>query len=106
MPAYVVATLNVTNPEPYRRYASVTPEVIARHGGRFLTRGGAIEVLEGAGAPQRMVLIEFPDAEAARAFYGDPLYQEAAIYRREGSENGLFLLQEGVPDSTAPDPDL
>lgn len=106
MPAYVVVTLCVTDAEKYRRYTAVTPSIVARHGGRFLTRGAPVEVLEGQGAPQRLVLVEFPDARAARAFYDDPEYQEISVYRREGSADALILLQAGASGDAAPDPGI
>ena len=96
MPAYVVATMTVEDPATYRRYTDRTPAIVARHGGRFLTRGTPVETLEGEPFTDRLVIVEFPDARAARAFYDDPLYQELSVWRREGSEGGRMLLQDGA----------
>ena len=44
-------------------------ESVARHGGRFIVRGGEMEVLEGDWDTRRIVVIEFPDMAAARGWY-------------------------------------
>jgi len=106
MPAYVVATMTIEDPDTYRRYTARTPAIVARHGGRFLTRGDTVETLEGETFGQRMVLLEFPDATAARTFYNDPEYQEVSGFRRAGASGGRMILQESRADTAAPDPKL
>ena len=61
MPAYLYATLDVTDPAAYEQYRQKVPALIAAHGGRYLVRGGATEVLEGNAQPLRQVILEFPD---------------------------------------------
>ena len=67
-PAYLAAEIEVTDPGTYARYRALVPDVIAAHGGRFLVLGGAVEAKEGAPSAGRVVVIEFPDMEAARRF--------------------------------------
>lgn len=50
---------------------------VERHGGRFLARGGATVVLEEDRDPERVVIIEFPSVDAARAWYESDDYREA-----------------------------
>lgn len=77
--------------------------MIAKHGGRFPVRGGVVESLEGPTFGDRMVVVEFPSMEAAKAMYDSPEYQAAAIHRHASSE-ATFLLAEGAPnDGVAPD---
>ncbi len=59
----------------------MAPPSIRQYGGRYLTRGGASEVLEGDWTPQRLVLLEFPSMDEARAFYRSPEYAEALALR-------------------------
>ena len=68
---YVIARIDVTDPERYARYTAVTPALAARHGGRFIVRGGRFEAKEGT-ARARNAVIEFPDYASALAFYDDP----------------------------------
>jgi uncharacterized protein (DUF1330 family) len=98
--AYLICTVRVDDPETYKLYTARTPALIAKHGGRFLVRGGPVETLEGAAFEDRMVVIEFPSMEAARALYTSPEYQAAMIHRRASSQ-ATFLLAEGAPDGDA-----
>lgn len=88
-----------------RKYTALTPPIVARHGGKFLTRGDEVTTHEGETFTERMVLIEFPDRAAAEAWYNDPAYQSASEYRRAAS-TGRMILQEGSADTAAPDPKI
>jgi uncharacterized protein (DUF1330 family) len=96
MPAYIIGEVDITDPETYKRYTAQTPGVIARHGGRFIVRGGNGEALEGA-TPKRIVVIEFPDRAAAKRFYGSPEYQEILKIRLGASQGRLFLVDGTDP---------
>ena len=95
MPAYVVVDVTVEDPATYERYKSLTPGSLAPYGGRFLVRGGTTETLEGSWDPQRIVILEFPDVEAARAWWASPEYAEARALR-QASARTQMLLVEGV----------
>ena len=95
MPAYVIAVVDVTNPERYRDYTARTPDSIARHGGRWVVRGGSTRVLEGDWDPGRIVVIEFPSVEAALGWFESDDYQELAAIRRDAS-TARILVAEGV----------
>jgi uncharacterized protein (DUF1330 family) len=95
MPAYVIAEIEVADPEAYAPYRARTPDVVAAHGGRFLVRGGAVEPLEGDPPVGRIVVIEFPDLEAARRFYASPEYRAILPLRQAASQGRLYLV-EGV----------
>jgi uncharacterized protein (DUF1330 family) len=94
MPAYVIAEIEVTDPEAYTPYRAQVPDLIAAHGGRYLVRGGAVEPREGD-PPDRVVVIEFPDMAAARRFYDSPDYQ-AILPLRQAASRGRLYLVEGV----------
>ncbi|MCA8928928.1 MAG: DUF1330 domain-containing protein [Alphaproteobacteria bacterium] len=97
MPAYVIARVNVTDPDQYAKYRAVTPGCIAAFGGEFVVRGGAMETLEGPQEDRRMVVIRFDSMEKARAFYESEAYQAAIQLRQPASEAQLVLL-EGCAD--------
>ena len=101
MTAYIVAQVDVTDRETYTRYTDRTPALVARHGGRFLTRGTPVAALEGPAFDGRMVILEFPSLAAIEAFYADPDYAEARAFRTAAS-SGRFLVQEGVADNANP----
>lgn len=95
MPAYIYADIEVTDPAAYEVYRQQVPALIAAHGGRYLVRGGAVEVLEGDRTPRRQVILEFPDMAALKTFYTSPGYQ-ALIAIRQGASFGSLLAIEGV----------
>jgi uncharacterized protein (DUF1330 family) len=95
MTAYLIARIEVHDPEGYEAYKARTPAIIAKFGGRFLVRGGALETLEGEESVGRLVLVEFPDMDAARGFYNSAEYQ-AAIRIREPASKGQFVIVEGI----------
>jgi uncharacterized protein (DUF1330 family) len=95
MSAYLHASIEVTDPEVYEEYRRRAPAVIAAHGGRYLVRGGTVTALEGGAAPQRQVILEFPDMAHLQAFYNSPEYQ-ALIPIRQRASSGRLVAIEGV----------
>jgi uncharacterized protein (DUF1330 family) len=93
--AYVIADVDVSDPERYKEYTAHTPDSVAGYGGRFVVRGGPCDVLEGEWQPGRVVVIEFPDREAALSWFHSPGYQELAQVRRKASTAGILLV-DGV----------
>ena len=100
MAAYLIALVDVKDPEAYRACVARSPAVIAKYDGRFLARGGQSVSLEGDAVAGRIVLIEFPSLEHAKAFYDSPEYQEAKLLR-EGAAVGRFFAVQGVDQSAA-----
>ncbi|ODS96207.1 MAG: hypothetical protein ABS56_14210 [Lautropia sp. SCN 69-89] len=96
MPAYVIADIKVTDPEKYKQYMALSPTAIEAAGGRFLVRGGQHEVFEGNWQPNRMVMVEFPDLAAARAFYDSARYREARARRAGATEFFNMVVVQGV----------
>jgi len=97
MKAYVVANIDVTNPEGYEEYKGAAAASIAQYGGRYIVRGGRTEVLDGDVNPKRIALIEFPDFETAKRWHRSPEYQAALPKRLQNSVSSAVLV-EGVPD--------
>ena len=95
MAAYLIADIEVTDPHAYEEYRSLVPAIIAAYGGRYLARGGRIEMLEGNAAPHRFVVLEFPNMAQLRAFYDSPEYQPLVELRQRASRSTLFAI-EGV----------
>jgi uncharacterized protein (DUF1330 family) len=95
MPAYVIADVQVTDPAGYEPYRPLAAASIARFGGRFVVRGSAADLLEGAPAPQRVVVIEFPDADTARRWYYSDEYQQA-LKIRQANSTGRVILVDGT----------
>lgn len=95
MSAYVLAIVDIKDPVRYEAYRQMVTPTITAFGGRFIVRGGAIDVLEGAWAPRRVVVLEFPSVERAKAWWSSPEYSEAKAIRQATSEGTLIVI-EGV----------
>jgi uncharacterized protein (DUF1330 family) len=93
MPAYVIADVQVTDPAGYEPYRPLAGASVARFGGRFVVRGGKADLFEGAPVPERIVVIEFPDAETARRWYHSDEYQQAMKIRQAHSTARVILVE-------------
>ena len=95
MPAYVIADIEVHDPDAYKEYASRVQATLDPFEGRFLVRGGPSETLEGGWQPKRVVVLQFPSAGHARGWYESPDYVKALEIRHRAS-SGSLILAEGV----------
>ena len=96
MPAYVIADVrDVRDADTLVEYRRRNTDSVARHGGRFIVRGGDFAVLEGEWPTVRMVVVEFPDLASARGWYESEDYAPLKAMRQEASATNIILL-EGV----------
>ena len=93
MPAYVFANIEVTDPVLYEEYRKRVPATIAQYGGRYIARGGAAESLEGGYVPKRVVILEFPSMERAKAWWDSPEYRPLRALRQRASRGDLLLVE-------------
>jgi uncharacterized protein (DUF1330 family) len=93
MTAYLIADLEVTDPVGYEEYKKRVPAVIAAHGGRYLARGGASDVLEGTWRPKRTAIIEFPSLASMKAFWDSPEYQPLRAMRERSAKSNLVVIE-------------
>lgn len=96
MAGYVVAEVEVTDAATYEQYRGLVPATVAKYGGKFLVRGGAIEVKEGGWQPKRFVVLEFPSLDQARKWYASPEYAPALALRLKAARSKVLLV-EGAP---------
>jgi uncharacterized protein (DUF1330 family) len=97
MPAYVVVQIAIDDPVDYERYKELAPPSIAAYGGRYVVRGGHNEVLEGTWQPARLVVLEFPTMERARAWWGSPEYAAAKALRQRCAQTEMLLIEGSAP---------
>lgn len=94
---YALVLLDVLDPGEYAEYAAAATVIEARYGGTALVAGEAEEVLEGNWPAERVVVLEFPSIDMARAWYRDPEYQSLIPSRGQATVSRL-LLMEGFAD--------
>jgi uncharacterized protein (DUF1330 family) len=96
MPAYFIAEHTITDPAKFEEYRAKVGPIIAKHGGRYITRPGSHVILEKETAvwqPERVVIIEFPDMAALNAWYRSPEYQPLIPLRRTAAKDMLITLE-------------
>ena len=95
MTAYVLIDLDVHDPEGFATYRTDVPALIAKHGGKYLVRGGKFEVLEGEWQPNRLVVLQFPDRQAIHNFFDDPDYSDLKALRQRVSDS-VIIAVDGI----------
>jgi uncharacterized protein (DUF1330 family) len=96
VPSYVIVNVTIRDRESYERYKQLAAEAVAAYGGRYLVRGGATETLEGTWRMARLVILEFPSVERARAWWASREYGPAKALRQACADTEMVLV-EGVP---------
>ena len=96
MAAYLIADTDLTDPETYERYKSLARPLAEKWGGEYLVRGGTVTLKEDdLWSPVRLVIIRFPDAATANAFYDSAEYGEVLKIGR-ASARRTVLVVDGI----------
>ena len=97
-PCYMIANFHIHDAEKYRVYEKGFFPILKKHGGSFHTFDDASETLEGDDTRTgRIVIFQFPNEEAARAWWADPDYQALSEHRRAGTDMKFLQLVHGLP---------
>ncbi len=94
MSAFLIANVEVTNPEQYKQYQEFSSIAMKTHNVKVLVRGGETVTLEG-NAPLRTVVMEFDTLEQAQAFHDSEEYRRAR-QAREGTANMTMYVVQGL----------
>jgi uncharacterized protein (DUF1330 family) len=92
MSAYLILDIDVRDVDTYMKYVATAPDFVKKHGGTYRVRGGDPAGLEGDWQPTRIVVVEFPDRDAAMALLNDPGYREIAPNRWNATVSNTILV--------------
>ena len=95
MSAYIIVNVEVKDAVRYVEYTQAVGPTLDAYGGRFVVRGGRAEKLEGSWEPHRIVVIQFPSLEQARAWWDSPEYREPKALRQRLATTDMIVV-EGV----------
>jgi len=98
MAIYLIALIEIHDRQRYAKYEAGFMEIFARYSGRMRAVDERVEVLEGDWPATRTVLVEFPDKDAALAWYRSDEYQQLAEHRYAASVASIALVA-GFPDA-------
>lgn len=96
MKAYIIVDVQVTDSARYEDYKKLTPGSLVAFEGKFIVRGGQTETLEGDWNPGRIVVLEFPSMERAKAWWSSDGYAPAKALRQAASITRMIVV-EGTP---------
>ncbi|MBX9699300.1 MAG: DUF1330 domain-containing protein [Acetobacteraceae bacterium] len=97
MPAYLIANITVTDPAKFGEYRDKVAPLIARYGGRYVIRGGAVTAVEGTPKLDRVVVLEFADMAALKRFYHSDDYAPLIALRQAASTGDVALVEGYAP---------
>ena len=93
MSAYVLVEIEVLDQERYETYKQLAPSSIAVYGGRYLARGGDVKTLEGTWQPKRLVILEFPSVDQAKAWWDSTEYEQAKALRQAVAHTRMIVVE-------------
>jgi uncharacterized protein (DUF1330 family) len=102
MATYIVGDIHITDPVAYQEHVPQALATITRFGGRVIAGGGKIDLLEGGPTPERIFIIEFQNADAARRWYRSDGYQAALRTRLSSSDGRVFLIEGNEISAAVP----
>lgn len=95
MAGYMIAQVNVTDPQKFEVYRGQVGATIEKYGGKYLVRGGETETVEGDWNPQRLVILQFDSIERAKEWYYSQEYSGPMQLRHQAANSNVVFV-EGV----------
>lgn len=95
MAAYVIVNDEIVDESTFSEFRERIGATVEAHGGRYLVRGGNVEVVEGSWSADRVVVVEFDDVGAANAWLGSAEYGELKELRQRSAKANVIVV-EGV----------
>jgi uncharacterized protein (DUF1330 family) len=92
MSAYIIVEVTIHNPAEYEDYKKLTPQSLKPFDGKFIVRGGQTESLEGDWNPERIVVLEFPNVEKAKAWWNSEGYAPAKALRQRTAYTKMIVV--------------
>ena len=92
MAGYVIADVDVTDPELFAEYRKLVSATVEQYGGKYLVRGGDSVVAEGDWTPTRTVVIEFESFGRAKEWYYSDEYAPALKMRIEATNSSVIIV--------------
>jgi uncharacterized protein (DUF1330 family) len=90
---YMVIEVKIKDKEKYGRYVDQVYDIVRRHGGRYLVRGGRITSMFGGWTPERMVVIAFGSLKDLKKCFTSPEYLAVAPLRETSTETRSVILE-------------
>jgi uncharacterized protein (DUF1330 family) len=93
MPAYIIVQIDIKDPPRYEEYKNLVPASIAKFGGKYIVRGGKVDILEGKWKPSRLVILEFESVQRAKDWWSSEEYREAKALRHRIADAQMIVVE-------------
>ena len=93
MAAYFIAQLEITDPAGFEEYRKLVAPLVAKYGGKYVVRGGAIEPIEGDWAPKRLVILEFESVERVKQWHDSEDYRPVMEMRHKSAITNAVIVE-------------
>ena len=94
MPVYmIVDVIKIMDKEKYGEYIKRVPPIIKKFGGKYLVRGGRVNVVNGDWDPARVIIVEFDSMEKFNAWWESPEYRAAAPLREQSTKTNVVVIE-------------
>ncbi len=93
MSAYVIVVIDIEDPDLYEDYKSQVPATLERFGGRYLARGGPVEILEGNWRPKRLVVLAFDSVAQAKRWWSSDEYAKLKALRQAAAKTSMIVAE-------------
>lgn len=97
MSVYMIIDITIRNDDVYSHYVESVAEVVEKHGGRYLVRGGKVTPLSGSWNPERMIVIEFETVEQLQRCFRSAGYLELASLREQSTDSRAIVVEGYLP---------
>jgi uncharacterized protein (DUF1330 family) len=98
MTAYVISEVEIVDQVLIDRYRTLAAATVAQYGGRYIVRGGPVELVEGQrNTARQIVVVEFPTMDRAHEWYRSPEYAEALKVRATALDRTLVFVEGAAP---------
>jgi uncharacterized protein (DUF1330 family) len=93
MVAYFISDQQeVTDPETLKKYGAGVMDTLKHYGGKVIVRDSEPEGVEGDWDPKRVIIVEFADKEALKAWYTSPEYSELLKFRLASAKGNAMMV--------------
>jgi len=89
----IVETKEVMDKRKYSEYIQRVPQTIEKFGGRYLARGGQVNVVSGEWNPERVIIVEFESRDKFNAWWNSPEYRAVAPLRELSTKTNAIVVE-------------
>ena len=99
MPAYIALLIDIHDHAAFTDYARAAAPTYPAYGGGVALRGPIVDVIEGTldvKHDTRLVVLQFPSLEQARAWWGSEQYRPVVKLREPPVSDSRVFLVDGI----------